>query len=78
MPATAIDSAVFRDIFATEPMRRVFADENRVQRYLELEAALARVQARLGILPPAAAGTGSIPAPATRTTGSPAGCCSAR
>jgi 3-carboxy-cis,cis-muconate cycloisomerase len=55
MPATALDSAVFRDIFATEPMRRVFSDENRVQHYLDIEAALARVQARLGIIPNEAA-----------------------
>ena len=32
-------------------MRRVFADENRIQKYLDIEAALARVQARLGIIP---------------------------
>ena len=51
MPATALDSAVFRDIFATEAMRRVFSDENRVQKYLDIEAALAQVQARLGIIP---------------------------
>jgi 3-carboxy-cis,cis-muconate cycloisomerase len=55
MPATAIDSAIFRDIFSTEAMRRVFSDENRVQRYLDIEAALARVQARLGIIPKDAA-----------------------
>ena len=51
MPATAIDSAVFRDIFSTEAMRRVFSDENRIQKYLDFEAALARAQARLGIIP---------------------------
>src|ERR1700747_2673291 len=51
MPATAIDSAVFRDIFSTEAMRRVFSDENRIQKYLDIEAALARAQARLGIIP---------------------------
>jgi 3-carboxy-cis,cis-muconate cycloisomerase len=51
MPTTLIDSAVFRDIFSTEAMRRVFSDENRVQKYLDFEAALARVQARLGIIP---------------------------
>ena len=44
MPATSIDSAVFRDIFSTEAMRRVFSDENRVQKYLDFEAALARAQ----------------------------------
>ncbi|MGA3310506.1 MAG: hypothetical protein ABSD08_18130 [Xanthobacteraceae bacterium] len=55
MSATAIDSAVFRDIFSTEAMRRVFSDENRVQKYLDFEAALARAQARLGIIPQEAA-----------------------
>src|SRR5215469_16280110 len=51
MPATAVDSAVFRDIFSTEAMRRVFSDESRIQKYLDFEAALARAQARLGIIP---------------------------
>jgi 3-carboxy-cis,cis-muconate cycloisomerase len=55
MPATALDSAIFRDIFSTEAMRRVFADENRIQKYLDIEAALATVQARLGIIPKDAA-----------------------
>jgi 3-carboxy-cis,cis-muconate cycloisomerase len=55
MPATALDSLIFRDIFSTEEMRHVFSDENRVQRYLDVEAALARVQARLGIIPQEAA-----------------------
>jgi 3-carboxy-cis,cis-muconate cycloisomerase len=50
MPSSLIDSAVFRDIFSTEAMRRVFSDENRVQKYLDFEAALARAQARLGII----------------------------
>src|SRR5215469_4366947 len=51
MPATAVDSAVFRDIFSTEAMRRVFSDESRIQKYLDFESALARAQARLGIIP---------------------------
>jgi 3-carboxy-cis,cis-muconate cycloisomerase len=55
MPASLIDSAVFRDIFSTEAMRSVFSDENRVQKYLDFEAALARAQARLGIIPTEAA-----------------------
>ena len=55
MPATALDSSIFRDIFSTPAMRQVFSDENRVQRYLDIEAALARAQARLGIIPPEAA-----------------------
>ena len=55
MPASLIDSTVFRDIFSTEAMRSVFSDENRVQKYLDFEAALARSQARLGIIPKEAA-----------------------
>jgi 3-carboxy-cis,cis-muconate cycloisomerase len=50
MPANATDSLIFKDIFSTEAMRRVFSDEARVQFYLDIEAALARVQARLGII----------------------------
>ena len=55
MTATAIDSTVFRHIFSSEPMRQVFSDENRVQCYLDIEAALARVQAHLGLIPQRAA-----------------------
>src|SRR5437763_13107720 len=51
MPATALDSIIFRDIFSTPEMRAVFSDENRTACYLEIEAALARVQGRLGIIP---------------------------
>ena len=55
MPSTILDSAVFRDIFTTEAMRNVFSDENRVQKYLDFEAALARAQAKFGIIPKDAA-----------------------
>ncbi len=51
MYATTLDSAVFRNIFTTEAMRTVFSDESRVQKYLDFEAALARAQAPLGIIP---------------------------
>ncbi|MDI3469612.1 MAG: 3-carboxy-cis,cis-muconate cycloisomerase [Pseudolabrys sp.] len=55
MPSTYLDSAVFRDIFTTPAMRAVWSDENRVQKYLDFEAALARAQAKLGIIPKNAA-----------------------
>ncbi|MFN3658212.1 MAG: 3-carboxy-cis,cis-muconate cycloisomerase [Pseudolabrys sp.] len=51
MPSTILDSAVFRNVFTTEAMRTVWSDENRVQKYLDFEGALARAQARLGIIP---------------------------
>ena len=55
MAATIIDSQVFQGIFSTDEMRRVWSDENRTQKYLDIEAALARVQARLGLIPQEAA-----------------------
>ena len=55
MPSTIIDSAIFGNMFSTEAMRRVFSDEHRTQTYLDVEAALARVQARLGVIPAEAA-----------------------
>jgi 3-carboxy-cis,cis-muconate cycloisomerase len=51
MPATLLDSNVFKDIFTTAEMRHVFSDEFRTGCYLEIEAALAKVQGRLGIIP---------------------------
>jgi len=51
MPATIIDSALFGDLFSSPAMRAVFSDERRIQYYLDIEGALARVQARLGIIP---------------------------
>ena len=51
MTATALDSAIFRDIFTTPEMRDVFSDERRTSYYLEIERALARAQAGLGIIP---------------------------
>ena len=55
MPSTPFDSHLFRDFFGTEAMRAIFADEALVGRYLDVEAALARAQARLGIIPGEAA-----------------------
>ncbi|GGF26960.1 3-carboxy-cis,cis-muconate cycloisomerase [Aliidongia dinghuensis] len=53
--STVFDSALFRDMFGTPEMRAVFTDEALVSRYLEAEAALARAQARAGIVPHEAA-----------------------
>src|SRR5262252_8614941 len=55
MTATALDSLIFCDIFSTPQMRRVFSDEARTAYCLDFEAALARAQARLGIIPEKAA-----------------------
>jgi 3-carboxy-cis,cis-muconate cycloisomerase len=55
MPSTIVDSHIFQGIFSTEEMRSVWSDENRTQYYLDIEAALAKVQGRLGIIPQEAA-----------------------
>ena len=55
MPSSTIDSAILGELFSTAAMRRVFTDENRVGLSLAIEAALARVEGRLGIIPEAAA-----------------------
>src|SRR6187549_3915613 len=55
MPATIIDSAIFQGIFSSDEMRHVWSDENRTQKYLDIEAALAKVQGRIGLIPKEAA-----------------------
>src|SRR6202021_1616725 len=50
MPTSAIDSVIFRDIFGDADIRRIWSDENRTQRYLDFEAALARAQASIGMI----------------------------
>jgi 3-carboxy-cis,cis-muconate cycloisomerase len=55
MPASIIDSAIFQGIFSTDEMRQVWSDENRTQKYLDIERALALVQGRLGLIPQEAA-----------------------
>jgi 3-carboxy-cis,cis-muconate cycloisomerase len=55
MPSSIIDSHIFQGIFSSDEMRSVWSDENRTRYYLDVEAALAKVQAKLGIIPQEAA-----------------------
>jgi 3-carboxy-cis,cis-muconate cycloisomerase len=55
MPVNPADSPVFGTMYGSDPMRAVFDDNALFARMLEVEAALARVQARLGIIPQDAA-----------------------
>jgi 3-carboxy-cis,cis-muconate cycloisomerase len=50
MPASAIDSLIFRDIFGSPAMREVWSDRFRTQKYLDWEAALARAEAKVGVI----------------------------
>lgn len=52
---SVFDMRLLRDSWSTEEMRRVFDEENRIQKWLDVEAALAKAQAKLGIIPQAAA-----------------------
>lgn len=55
MASTIIDSAIFQGIFSSDAMRQLWSDENRTQKYLDIESALAKVQGRLGLIPTDAA-----------------------
>ena len=57
-PATTVlDSALFRDAFGTPRMREVFSDRALVDRYVEVEIALAKAEAKCGVIPRDAAET---------------------
>ena len=51
MTFSALDSAITGPLFATAEMRSVFSDRSRLEAMLKMEAALARVQARVGLVP---------------------------
>lgn len=55
MPVHVTDSLIFRDFYSTETMRGFFEDRYLVQCWLDTEAALARAQSRLKLIPAAAA-----------------------
>src|ERR1700691_858275 len=55
MTTSAIDSLVFRNMFGDREVRQIWSDEYRTQCYLDWEAALARAQAGLGLIPQDAA-----------------------
>jgi 3-carboxy-cis,cis-muconate cycloisomerase len=49
--ASMIDSPFFGGSFTTDEMRKVWRDEATIQKWLDVEAALARAEATLGIIP---------------------------
>ena len=66
MPSTVFDSAIFRDAFGSPAMRAIFSDSALVARYVDVEVALAKVQGRLGLIPPDAAQAIAAAADATQ------------
>ena len=55
MGVSVFDSTLLKDVWSTKEMRDVFSDESRIQRWLDVEAALATVQAELEMIPKHAA-----------------------
>ena len=55
MPASAFDSFYLKDRFGSPAMRAIWEDRAMVQRWLDVEAALAAVQAELRLIPKTAA-----------------------
>ncbi len=55
MPVSIIDSGIYGNLFGSDAMRAVFSERGQLQKWLDVEAALARVQGRLGIIPEDAA-----------------------
>ena len=52
---TVLDSILFRDAFGTQAMREVFSDLGLIAAYAEVEVALAKAEARCGVIPDDAA-----------------------
>lgn len=55
MACTVVDSILYRDAFGTATMRNIFSDQALIQRYIDAEVALAKAEARVGVIPAEAA-----------------------
>ena len=55
MPVNPADSPILGTLYGSDAMRAVFDETAYFQRMLDVEAALARVQGRMGVIPPEAA-----------------------
>ncbi|VTU34508.1 Adenylosuccinate lyase [Variovorax sp. PBS-H4] len=55
MPVSVFDMQSLQHLWGTDELRTIFGEENRIQKWLDFEAALAAAQAELGIIPAAAA-----------------------
>lgn len=55
MPVSVFDMQSLQHLWGTDELRAIFGEENRIQKWLDFEAALAAAQAELGIIPKAAA-----------------------
>ncbi|KAK5948588.1 hypothetical protein OHC33_010347 [Knufia fluminis] len=51
MAVSVLDSRIFRNTFGTQAIRDVFSDEAYAKRLIEVESALARAEAKCGVIP---------------------------
>lgn len=51
MTTASLELSPFRNMFGTNEMRKIFSEDFQVRCYLEVEAALARAQATVGVIP---------------------------
>jgi adenylosuccinate lyase len=51
MPSHIIDSTFLKDLYGTDEMRAVFNDQALLQRWLDVEVALAEAEAEIGLIP---------------------------
>jgi len=52
---SVLASGLFQDMFSTREMREIFSDRNMVQKWIDVEVALAEAEAELGVIPKEAA-----------------------
>ena len=57
MPFSPTDSTIYAPLFSDPSLANIFSDQQFVRDMLTVEAALAEVQGRLGVIPKAAAET---------------------
>lgn len=55
MTSSVFDSITMQHLWSTDELRQIFSEENKVQKWLDFEAAVAQAQASLGIIPQDAA-----------------------
>lgn len=51
MASSAVDSVIHGFLFSTDEMREIFSDKSWAQKWLDTEAALAKAQGELGVIP---------------------------
>ena len=51
MSVSVLDSRIFRNTFGTQAIRDVFSDEAYIKRLIDVEAALARAEAKVAVIP---------------------------